>query len=108
MSDVWKKAIVKANKPHRCNLCGWTIPKGSHYIRINYVYDGSAGTYKLHDECRDLYDKCYDPDVEADEQAAPVAWQVRDFFYDRNREIEWIDHIEKISEKYEKWQNQEQ
>lgn len=41
----------RARKPHRCNLCGEEIKKGTEYDLQTFVYDGMIYGWKMHPEC---------------------------------------------------------
>jgi hypothetical protein len=50
------EATKPARKPHRCEECGRTIPKGMAYLRQTNTDGGDIWTYKAHLDCRDLGD----------------------------------------------------
>ena len=43
---VYNENRQTARKPHTCDACGITIPKGGRYCRVTWVFDGSAGGVK--------------------------------------------------------------
>ena len=45
------EATRRARKPHRCNLCGGEIKKGTEYDSQTLVYDGMVYGWKMHPEC---------------------------------------------------------
>lgn len=55
-SSVMSTTFPKARKPHKCCECGLPIPVGAKYVKTWGVWDGSADTYRQHEECRDLLD----------------------------------------------------
>ena len=40
-----------ARKPHRCEECGRTIPKGARYLRQSNADGSQAWTFKAHEDC---------------------------------------------------------
>ena len=50
-----EKTIRKSRKPHRCEYCGGTIPKGSTCMKEAGVWEGSFYTIYGHQDCRDLW-----------------------------------------------------
>ncbi|NCC85638.1 MAG: hypothetical protein EOM03_16160 [Clostridia bacterium] len=44
--------LMKARKEHICEYCGELIRKGEKYWRQFVIYEGDAGTWKEHTECR--------------------------------------------------------
>jgi hypothetical protein len=44
--DAFIETRPKARKAHRCGECGGTIAPGEVYHKINYVFEGTAGSQK--------------------------------------------------------------
>ena len=52
MNPVCLNEVTRmARKPHRCNLCGEEIKKGTEYDLQTIVYDGMLYGWKMHPEC---------------------------------------------------------
>lgn len=61
-STVWSSETRVAAKDHpRCDWCEEAISKGSRYVRIASLFDGSWSTFKMHTECDAAADRgdCY-------------------------------------------------
>lgn len=56
MSDVWtlREKVGPARKPHRCEECGRTIPKGEVYLRQANTDGSQVWTYKAHVDCAEM------------------------------------------------------
>jgi hypothetical protein len=52
--SIWVESRPKARKGHKCVECGGTIVAGEVYHKVNFVFDGSAGTYKECDRCESV------------------------------------------------------
>lgn len=53
-ASVWIQSEPTARKEHRCCECKGAIAKGQKYLKVNYVFDGSAGTFKVCKSCEDV------------------------------------------------------
>lgn len=56
MSDFGKERWVKIRKPHRCEWCGQQIEIGSKCYLYKGMYDGEWQNWRMHEECREIYD----------------------------------------------------
>lgn len=61
MSDLYERRQVTANRPHKCHLCGETIPAGVDYIREKWRDDGFH-EIKRHIHCDALLDEYFSSD----------------------------------------------
>ncbi len=52
---VWRATWVRARKTHECMACNETISATERYHRVNWVHDGTAGTYKHCARCWEVY-----------------------------------------------------
>ena len=53
ISNISEK-IGPARKPHRCEECGRTIPKGEVYLRQVNADGSDIWTYKAHNDCAEM------------------------------------------------------
>ena len=53
ISNISEK-IAPARKPHRCEECGRTIPKGESYLRQVNADGSQVWTFKAHTDCAAL------------------------------------------------------
>jgi len=56
-ADVWHEYTRVARKEHTCCACSETICPGNRYGLTQWVYDGTAGTYKRCARCELMYSK---------------------------------------------------
>lgn len=49
----------KSRKPHKCDLCGESIPKGTEYVYVTYVYDGHIYEEHRHIHCDAVMDEAF-------------------------------------------------
>ena len=97
--EVWIDKKVFSRKEHTCDVCHLPIPSKTLYRRINYVFDGSAGEHKLHEECYGLHEDCSSECHDRYGEGIPVS-EVRDFLSELDRMEVWDAHIEKIRNNY--------
>lgn len=100
MSHLWKPKIVRSRKEYRCPLCLYVIPKGVQYTRIFWEQDGDVGTYKLHNECNELYKEHCLESIYPDENPAPEYQQVYDCMLESGKKVELQAHIDTMKAKY--------
>ena len=80
MSDLYERRQVTANRPHKCHLCGETIPAGVLYIREKWRDDGFH-EIKRHIHCDALLDEFFKSDWYSmgDEYTDDEVWEwIRD------------------------------
>ena len=58
MSDLFERKQITAKRPHKCHLCGETIPPGVHYIREKWRDDGFQEIHR-HIHCDALLDEYF-------------------------------------------------
>jgi hypothetical protein len=49
--EVWRDSYPKARKQHKCVECHKAIHPGETYHRVNYIFDGSAGSWAECSRC---------------------------------------------------------
>ena len=77
MSDVFQTSkLQKANKEHKCDLCGTAIKPGERYWRITGKWYNGFYDTKLHKSCNALIDKYTE---------AAQEWE-----WDEDSVLEWI------------------
>jgi hypothetical protein len=54
MSEAFGHQTVRARKPHQCDNCAATIPKGSLYLRQCVADGGMLQTVRVHPVCAQL------------------------------------------------------
>ena len=76
MSDTLTNKQRKARKPHTCDICGKSIPKGAEYIYITYVCDGSIYEEHRHIHCDAMIDAAFtEYDAESYEECLEYIWE---------------------------------
>lgn len=58
MADLYERRQMTARRPHKCHLCGETIPPGVWYIREKWRDDGFR-EIKRHVHCDALLDEFF-------------------------------------------------
>lgn len=56
MAELYERRQVTAHRPHKCHLCGETIPPGVQYIREKWKDDGFHEIHR-HIHCDALLDE---------------------------------------------------
>lgn len=54
MSDFLAETHPVARKSYRCELCAYTIPKGTKHVARKAVDNGSAHTFRMHVACESV------------------------------------------------------
>lgn len=52
---VYHERQVRARKAHACSACRETIPAGTAYVRVTWVFDGSADGVKRCNRCQAIH-----------------------------------------------------
>ena len=55
MSNCQWDRTPKSRKIHVCDVCGIEIPKGTIYHKQSGIHDGHPYTWKVHQDCAQLY-----------------------------------------------------
>lgn len=55
MAEVLRWETVKTRKPHRCPLCGRTIPKGKQMVSAAWADGGKAYSEKFCKTCEEYW-----------------------------------------------------
>lgn len=58
--DVWVSRWLRARKSHECMACGERVLPAETYHKVNWVFDGGAGTYKHCPRCWTMYSTLVD------------------------------------------------
>ena len=74
MSDLYERRQVTAHRPHKCHLCGETIPPGACYIREKWRDDGFHEV-KRHIHCDALLDEFLDDNSFTSEYSDDEVWE---------------------------------
>lgn len=74
MADLYERKQVTAKRPHKCHLCGETIPPGVWYIREKWKDDGFNET-KRHIHCDALLDEYLDIHTYTSEYYDDEVWE---------------------------------
>jgi len=78
MSELYERRQVTARRPHKCHLCGETIPPGVVYIREKWHDDG-FNEVKRHIHCDALLDEFLSSDSFVGEYYDDEVWEwIRD------------------------------
>lgn len=64
--------LLKARKPHRCNVCQQDIQTGEVYYRQAGAEEGELRMWKAHEKCAALNWAARDPDYDACEAGDPA------------------------------------
>ena len=74
MADLYERRMVTARRPHKCHLCGLTIPEGHEYIREKWRDDGFCEV-KRHIHCDALLDEFLSSDSFVGEYYDDDVWE---------------------------------
>ena len=78
MADLYERRQVTAHRPHKCHLCGETIPPGVVYIREKWRDDG-FNEVKRHIHCDALLDEFMNDHSFTNEYTDDEVWEwIRD------------------------------
>lgn len=78
MAELYERRQVTANRPHKCHLCGESIPPGAVYIREKWHDDG-FNEVKRHIHCDALLDEFLDDNSFTSEYSDDEVWEwIRD------------------------------
>lgn len=80
MAELYERRQVTAHRPHKCHLCGETIPPGVQYIREKWKDDGFQ-EIKRHIHCDALLDEFFNSNMYSmgDEYTDDEVWEwIRD------------------------------
>jgi len=65
--------VARARKPHRCDYCGMTIPKGAAAVKEAGVWDGDFYSAIGHEDCVAFWNEAYTTYADRD---GMMAWDL--------------------------------
>lgn len=86
-----------AKKKHICECCGYVIPIGFKYSRIDGVFEGDFTSLKTHEECDKMFHKSMGLVIYADYEEVSAIDLIEIM---TEAELSYEEHIKFIKDKY--------